>query len=191
MAAPTESADTGLDPVQVDRLCRLFCGVMGDVVAPRALAAAFGPDVSRAQFAGLQFVYLHPNCCIKDFAQGLGVSHPAAVKLVERLVSRGLISRFSHEEDKRMVKLKVTQSGGRQTEKMIRTRTNMLVDVLRRANDTCNCDLVVGLGAFVAAALLDEKDARGVCLRCGGTHTDECPVCQAELALTGQARRDS
>ena len=176
---------------RADRVARLFCGVIQDIITSRAIHEAADGHLSEAQFCGLQFVYLHPHCCIKDLAAGLKVSHPAAVKLVERLEAKSLISRAAHERDRRIVQLTATEDGTRIAECIMEARGAAIERILVGAAGHCKCNILDVLESFVKAALDDEKDFDGVCLRCGGSHDDECPVCETELALTGQLRSDS
>lgn len=181
----------GADLLRADRLSRLFCTVVDQIVTTRALRHTMNGDVSRAQFAGLQFVYLHPQCCIKDLAGGLGVSHPAAVKLVERLESKHLIARTPHQRDRRVVQLAVTQTGTDQVQAVMLARSQAIEAVLDRAGQDCSRHILDCLDAFVKAALSDQDDIKGVCLHCGGLHDDDCPVCAAEYELTGKMRSDA
>jgi len=186
-----EDATMTRDLKQADRLCRLFCNVVDDIITTRALKSAVGEDLSRAQFEGLQYVFLHPHCCIKDLAGGLDVSHPAAVKLVERLEAKKLIARSSYERDRRVVQLEVTSQGGDRARRARLARAKAIEDVLSKTGDGCAKSLMECLHNFIKCALSDERDTNGVCLRCGDRHVDECPVCQAEQVLTGHARTDN
>lgn len=176
---------------QANRLCLLFCNVIEEIIAGRVLKETVGNELSKAQFHGLQFVYLHPRCSIKDLARGLGVSHPAAVKLVERIEAKELIQRSPYEKDRRVVQLEVTARGEQVTQDAMHARNKAIDKILQRAGFNGDCDLTACLERFIMASLDDQKDTDGVCLRCGGNHLDDCPVCQAELAMTGHPRTDS
>lgn len=179
------------DATQADRLCRLFCNVIDEIITERALHAVMSGELSRAQYQGLQYIYLHPLCCIKDLAEGLDVSHPAAVKLVERIGAKGLIIRSSYERDRRIVQLQVSAEGEALAQQVISERNGAIETVLSRIGAPASCDLLRCMERFIMAALEGQKDMDGVCLHCGGTHVDTCPVCQAEYAVTGEYRRDS
>ena len=179
-----------LDVTRADRVCRLFCGVIEQVITPRAMANISTDELSRSQFNGLQFIYLHPQCCIKDLANGLCVSHPAAVKLVERLESKNLVTRRACEVDRRVVQLLATEAGEEQARESIGARGQAIMQILQVTCTRDSCDIIGCLEAFVREALDSQKTLDGVCLHCGGSHDDDCPVCQAELELTGQLRRD-
>ncbi len=176
---------------QANRLCLLFCNVIEEIITGRVLKEVVGDELSRAQFHGLQYVYLHPRCSIKDLAHGLSVSHPAAVKLVERIEAKQLISRAQYEKDRRVVQLEATPRGEELTKAAMQARNRAIDKVLERAGFNGDCDLMACLERFIAASIDDQKDTDGLCLRCGGNHVDSCPVCQAELAMTGELRTDS
>ncbi len=180
-----------VDVTRIDRVCRLFCSVVSGIVTERALRETVGNDLSRAQFCGLQYVYLHPQCCIKDLANGLAVSHPAAVKLVERLEGKKLITRSPDEHDRRVVQLTATRTGARRAKSVIEARSEAMEAILAKSGGVCAEGLLDCLESFVRAALADEHDVNGVCLHCGGSHDDDCPVCQAEYDLTGELRTDA
>lgn len=178
------------DMVHADRLCRIFCNVIDDLITSRALQHTMGDGVSPAQFRGLQYVHLHPGCCIKDLARGLSISHPAAVKLVERLEAKELVTRSPHEHDGRVVRLVVTASGRKQAGAAINARNRSIGRIMRALGNDRSDELLECIEAFIRIALADEKDLDGVCLHCGGKHDDDCPVCRAEFELTGHVRRD-
>ena len=180
-----------VEPTRADRLCRVFSSVIEDVVTTRALRQTVGNGLSRAQFGGLQYVYLHPYCCIKDLAQGLAVSHPAAVKLVERLTGKGLVARSIHADDKRMVQLVVSEIGEQHVRAAMGARSRAIAQIIEATDEGSGAHLLGCLDAFVRTALADAQDLDVFCLRCGDTHDDSCPVCQAEMVLTGRLRTDS
>lgn len=178
------------DAVHADRLCRIFCNVIEDLITARALQETIGDGLSPAQFKGLQYVHLHPGCCIKDLARGLSISHPAAVKLVERLEAKKLVRRSRHERDGRVVRLVVTARGRKQAAAAIEARNRSVAKVMGALGADRSGEMLRCIEAFIRAALSDEKDVDGACLHCGGKHDDDCPVCQAEFELTGYLRRD-
>ena len=176
---------------KADRVARLFCSVIDEIINSRAITAVADGQISEAQFIGLQYVYLHPDCCIKDLAGGLKVSHPAAVKLVERLEAKEFISRTAHARDRRIVQLSATDYGKQLTEQIMITRSHAIEDLLNQASANCSCDIIEVLETFVKVALEDSKDLDGVCLRCGCSHDDDCPVCETEYEITGELRTNS
>jgi hypothetical protein len=88
------------------------------------------------------------------------------------------------------VQLAATRLGIQQVESVMVARSDAIESVLERAGEGCQCDILGCLEAFIKAALSDERDVSGVCLRCGGMHDDGCPVCETEFELTGHLRSD-
>ena len=73
------------------------------MITEQALQGAPCNDLSRSQWEGALFIQRHADCSIRELAEGLDVSHPAAVKLVERLQRKGLIVRRESSADRRVV----------------------------------------------------------------------------------------
>jgi len=176
---------------KADRVARLFCSVIEEIITSRAIETVVDGQLSNAQFIGLQYIYLHPDCCIKDLAGGLKVSHPAAVKLVERLEAKDFITRAAHARDRRVVQLSATEYGRQLTEQIMISRSQTIEQLLNQASIDCNCNVIEILEAFVKAALDTDTDIDGVCLRCGCSHDDDCPVCETEYDIKGKLRTDS
>ncbi len=68
-------------------------------------------DLSMAQFRTLAFVDANQGASLSDAAGHIGVGLPSMSKLVEALVSRGLLTRTTHAEDRRRVCLALTSTG--------------------------------------------------------------------------------
>jgi len=167
-----------------DRLCRLFCNVVGEVVAGQAIREATDGAITKSQFAGLEFIYLHPSCCIKDLARGLGVSHPAAVKLVERLVARQFVRRRISATDRRVVQLRPTAMGARLVKLVQQRRAQLTEQVLDAMAEGTGQRLLEAMTNFVRSAIqLSKGQQPSICLHCGVAHDDECPVHEAEAWL--------
>jgi DNA-binding MarR family transcriptional regulator len=67
----------------------------------------------------LLFVGNHPDCMASDVAQYIGVAPTTASSIIDRLVRRDLLSRDRTEENRRVVKLRLTQKGNRATQRII------------------------------------------------------------------------
>jgi len=168
---------------QADRLCRLFCKVIGEVIAAEAIRNAGDDAITTSQFEGLQFIYSHPSCCIKDLAEGLSVSHPAAVKMVERLVARGLVRRRKSVSDARVVQLRPTQTGNDVMKSAQSNRAQFTEAVLNSMDDGGGGRLLKEMAGFVRSAVrLNEGCGPSVCLHCGLAHTDDCPLYEVGAA---------
>ncbi len=166
--------------VPVTKLADMFCKVVEVVLTEQALSGAPCHSLSRSQWEGLVFVERHPFCSIRDLAEGLGVSHPAAVKMVERLVRKGLLDRRESAQDRRVVELSLSQLGEQCVETVRAQRGQVLERVLSEMAAEETEQLLQGLQAFLRAALSDRHTAEMVCLHCGREHVEECLVYQAK-----------
>ncbi len=134
----------------------------------------------------MRFVATHDGCRVKDVARGLGISHPAATKLVDRLVARGVVGRDSGVRDRREVSLSATPSGKQALSGIQVARSRVLAAILDRMDPGERAALKTGLGAFLRAALRTPEDVEAACGRCGNEHLPDCPVGAIYETLTGK-----
>ncbi|UYN90993.1 MAG: winged helix-turn-helix transcriptional regulator [Anaerolineales bacterium] len=77
----------------------------------RNFRARRDPDLSLPEFRALAYINRNPGCALNELAEFVGVEAPAASKLVESLVQRGLAKREAHAGDRRRVQLSVLPKG--------------------------------------------------------------------------------
>lgn len=162
--------------VPISKLCDMFVNVIERVLTDRALEGAPCADLSGAQWQGLLFIQRHDRCAIRELAEGLGVSHPAAVKLVERLLRKELIERQESPSDRRVVELWLSPIGRRCVDHVRDERSRGLERIMAQLEGEDADRLRRGLYAFIQAAIADGQSAGQVCLHCGMEHVGECPV---------------
>ena len=142
----------------------------------------FSGQVTTAQVQGLRYLAHNEERLMSDLADGLGISHPAATKTVERLVKKGLVVREGDPADRRVVRVRLTEAGGQLIQDIDGARKDMLSTVLASLPDDDHAALMRGLKAFITAALKQVEDddlLAEICLHCGDTHQAGCPVAQA------------
>lgn len=71
------------------------------------------PEISMPQFRTLAFVGRNEGAMLADVAAFLGLTPPAASKLVDGLVAAGLVAREAGTSDRRRVALKLKPGGRR------------------------------------------------------------------------------
>jgi DNA-binding MarR family transcriptional regulator len=162
-----------------NKLCDIFVNVLERVLTDEALEGAPCDGLSLSQWQGLLFIQRHAKCPIRQLAEGLGVSHPAAVKLVERLARKGLIKRQEGATDRRVVELSLSASGRACVDYVRDHRARGLERIMAQLESDEAEGLRRGLQAFVHAALADRGTVSKVCLHCGVEHVAECLVSQA------------
>ncbi len=184
------SRGSGATRIPFNKLCDIFVNVIERVLTERALEGAPCCDLSDSQWQGLLFVQRHRKCSIRHLAEGLGVSHPAAVKLVERLVRKELLERHESETDRRVVELQLSAHGRRCADYVRDQRARGLERIMAQLESEDADRLRRGLHAFVQAALDSEQTVNTVCLRCGVEHVGECLVSQAREEYAPAAAAD-
>ena len=182
------SRSSGAHRTPFNKLCDIFVNVIETVLTQRALQGAPCEDLSLSQWSGMLFIQRHESCAIRELAEGLKVSHPAAVKLVERLVRKGLIDRCESATDRRVVELTLSACGLLCVEYVRDQRASALERIVAQMRPEDAEHLLAGIQAFVQAALVDEETVDAVCLHCGVEHVRECLVSQAEADLTNADR---
>lgn len=182
------SRSSGAQRTPTNKLCDIFVNVIERILTDRALAGAPCHDLSNSQWEGLLFIQRHESCAIRELAEGLSVSHPAAVKLVERLVRKQLIERRESTTDRRVVQLSLSREGTDCVEYVRSQRARGMEQIVAQMEAGDAENLRRGLQAFVQAALVDAETVDAVCLHCGVEHVRECLVSQAEAEITNAPR---
>src|SRR5262249_47564457 len=88
------------------------------------------PDLSMPQFRALAFVGRNEGAMLSDVALFLGLTPPAASKLVDGLVDGGLVLREAGTSDRRRLALKLQAAGRRIYERAVESAEQYLSDHL-------------------------------------------------------------
>lgn len=139
--------------------------------------------MSGATAAGLAAAAAEPGITIDELRHALGLTHPGAVRLVDRLQDRGLIERRPGHG--RSIMLFPTASGRRLHRRLLRERRTAIEHMTRHLGD----DLLDQLAALVSAdlgdAATDRNALRRLCRLCDRNACAACP------AAAGTAAHDS
>jgi DNA-binding MarR family transcriptional regulator len=166
----------------VEKIATLFGKILASIQLD---ATAESMGLTPSQFQGLSYLFHHGESSIGEIAYGLGTTHPAAVKLVDRLRKKGFVQRTESKTDRRISLIELTEQGRQLAEDMLTSRTAMLAQALSRMEPSELEGVMRGLEALLAAALDGQKDVKSVCLRCGDDHIGCCIVNRTHLELTG------
>jgi DNA-binding MarR family transcriptional regulator len=124
------------------------------------------------------------GCSIGEIADGLDVTHPAAVKMVDRLVKKGLVTRSVSSADHRQAQIRITAPGRDLVHRIGHERTERLARVLEQMSPEERQGLIRGLERFVGASLsaraLDE-----ICRSCQTLLPTDCRDWIPEEAVGG------
>jgi len=75
------------------------------------LVGVLDPGITGHQFVVLKMIGGHGQMTVSQVAEGLGVSLSAVTALVDRLCKAGMVERHRSEEDRRVVRLEITEEG--------------------------------------------------------------------------------
>jgi MarR family transcriptional regulator, negative regulator of the multidrug operon emrRAB len=131
--------------------------------------------------AALSHLRLRPGQNIDFLARLLHISHPATVRLVNRLEADGLAERRPDEDDARSRALVLTPAGQRAALAAARKRLKVLDQMLSPLTTAERRQLEPVLERLLGALTTDRWDARHICRLCDipACHMPTCPVDQA------------
>ena len=133
-----------------------------------------------APAASITLIGHAPGLTIDQLSRTLGLSHPGAVRLVDRLVQKGLVVRNRSTSDGRAVALSLSASGEELSQSILASRQSALsraVAALSAVEQKTLGDLVEKL---LRKMVKDEDHALQVCRLCDPAICEECPV-EAEI----------
>jgi MarR family transcriptional regulator, negative regulator of the multidrug operon emrRAB len=128
--------------------------------------------------AALCLIGHEPGQSIDFLSRVLGMSHPGAVRLVDRLEADGLIRRRPTKEG-RTVALHLTVSGQKLRIKLLADRRTALEQAIRRLSRSEREQLVVLLEKMLVGIKRDALHAYTICRLCEGTVCAPCPMAKA------------
>jgi DNA-binding MarR family transcriptional regulator len=169
------------------------------VTAATAAAAGRGGQAPAALVALHEFA---GGSSIDDLRHVLGISHSAAVRLIDGLVADRQVKRSAHTHDRRSVALTLTPAGQRAARGILAARYGAVHSTLEGLSDQEQRSMI-GLAEALTAQLvdlkLDERARRSTsvsgwhCRLCDfgacGRPDGLCPAAQRARARADQARR--
>jgi MarR family transcriptional repressor of emrRAB len=157
-------------------------GVLALELAGRmAAATAEAVSMGAGAPAAIAALRLYPGCTIDELRGVVGLSHPGAVRLVDRLQRAGLVDRRPGD-DGRTVALVPTAAGEDAAARILAARLTAIGDVLARLDDDGRRALEPLLECLVGGLAADPLTARRVCRLCDADacgHPQHCPITQA------------
>ncbi|HEY9831672.1 MAG TPA: MarR family transcriptional regulator [Stenomitos sp.] len=125
-----------------------------------------------------------PGIPIEQLRRALGMSHPGAVRLVERLEKQGLILRERCSVDRRAVELKLTQEGEALVSKIHQARLKALEEVLTSLSSKDRLNLCRISNQILYSLTKTKDSALTICRLCDETSCLNCPVGKRYSELT-------
>lgn len=171
-------------PEYAEHLLGLLAEVLHETMTDRPLREVSG-EMTPSLAQGLQFIYQHGACSIRDVAHGLSTTLPAASQLVDRLVKKEWVTRSDNKEDRRLSEIRLTDSGRGLVEAIRSRRIESMCRILDRMDAAHRRALIESLESFIAAGIEDPDSALDTCAHCGTDHTSECVLNRLYRAATG------
>ena len=168
------------------RAAKLFSQALFYRIVRPTLKKAVKSDLTEVQLQCLRFVHLHPEPSVGAIANGLSFSNAASAKLIDRLVKKKLLLREEDQQDRRVLKIKLTPEGFELLAEIEATELIYFEQILQRMQPNDLESLATGLTAFLKAALQDVNELEEICLRCGSEHLTICPGNIRYHELTGR-----
>jgi DNA-binding MarR family transcriptional regulator len=137
-------------PDQVRRLERAWVDLVRSLAARSVLA---GFDLGPAQYHALTYVSEMAPVRMGELAAALRVAESSATRVVDRLVSEGLLERMPDPSDRRTVRVALTAKGRGLLAKVRRRRSQTMAELLD-ALDPSERDQLVELFEKLAAVQL-------------------------------------
>jgi DNA-binding MarR family transcriptional regulator len=103
------------------------------------------PGLSVPHFRALIFIYRHEDASLSQVAEHVGLKLPSTSKIVDALAARKLVVRRQSQEDRRLIRLKLSSSG---LNELVRTKHNVetcLADILDALTPKEKADIITAL----------------------------------------------
>jgi DNA-binding MarR family transcriptional regulator len=120
-------------------------------------------DLTMAQFKVFFTLNFEGEMPISKLAETLGISHPTASHLVERLVQAGLVERIEHAADRRYTLARLTSQGTMMVQRLRQGRENHLQHWLVELDEPDLAALRRGLEALNRVVASSYSQEAGIC----------------------------
>jgi DNA-binding MarR family transcriptional regulator len=141
------------EPSDLDELATALLRVSRALVgvSVRSLAAV-EKTVTITQFRTLVVLQTHDGINLNGLARQLGVNASTAVRMVQRLIAAGLVTRADHPESRREIVLRLSPAGRRVVRRVSARRRAEITRILRQMPPGERRTMVTALQAFSDAA---------------------------------------
>src|SRR5262245_6251850 len=128
-----------------EKLTGLFSEIVFKSMTVGLLREMEALDVTVSQLQALAWIAERGECSVSEIAAGLGVTHPAVIKLLHRLQEKELVARSLCDRDHRQAAIAVTDAGRDLVNRVRAARSERLARVLERMSDEDRQALIRGL----------------------------------------------
>ena len=146
-----------------------------------------GSPLTVDQMRLLRFIALNPGLRVTEVAKGLGIKASSASLGLDRLQTKEFINREGDGDDRRVIRLRVTEKGRALVDLVERTIETKLRAAATRLGAPTTKRVAELLVALVQALMHDEDYFGDLCLHCGPGYSESCVTHQ----MFGKCRYDS
>lgn len=160
-------------------------GALALSLSDAIISAAEQPVPERGPAAAALMMIAHlPGISVEELRTGVGLSHPGAVRLIDRLQAQGLVTRETNRDDLRRVALRLTETGAAMAAEIGAGRAAAMRHALAVLDPSEAATLAALADKMLRALVSSEADALKICRLCDENACKNCPV---EAKLSGEA----
>lgn len=174
-----------MSTMRTANLMGALTGAIGDRLAQRRKAH---PNETDSSLAALNLLSGLEGCSNVELSRAMKLSHPATVRLVDKLEATGWVERRSGA-DRRSVSLWLTAAGRRRVRQTARERGAALAKIVERLSEQQRRNLDDIAQTLLRGMTTDELEAAYICRLCDDSACppQACPVHQAAIEAQGQS----
>lgn len=158
------------------RQSHLFSSAVREVLQEGVLTEVSPNRLTLPQFHLLKLIALNGHHQVRQVAEFLGVSVPAASKNIDKLVRLGLLTRAVDEEDRRAAVLALSRKGRRLVQQYEERIAEVLCPVMEEFDADELTQLIGLLSRFSMRLYQARLPDKEYCLRCGVYGEEGCAV---------------
>lgn len=165
-----------MDERQIENVLGAFLIALSDSMVRdmESHAPEPGPAVSALALLGDA-----PGMSIEQLRRILGLSHPGAVRLVDRLTAGGLVRRQASTNDRRAVEVHLTEVGWKSSASILCARQRNMASALKHLEPSERKAFGELVQKMLVKFIGGTEDACSVCRLCDHLSCTDCPVSQA------------
>jgi DNA-binding MarR family transcriptional regulator len=141
--------------------------------------------LSTSSTAALVSLFADPGLSVSELGRRVGLSQPAAARMVDALEADDLVERVPSTVNRRWVTVRPTQQGDRLAQQLLRGRNAPLVDTVANLSESDQLALAELLDKILTHLYAEVGQGQHICRLCDRrscTRWAPCPVGQAERA---------
>ena len=167
------------------RTANLLGALAAEVAETLARRLKVHPNQTDSSAAALNLISLYEGCSNGALSQALRLSHPATVRLVDKLEAAGLVESRPGGKDRRFVALHLTKAGRVEARGIVEARCLALGEFVNALSPEQRAQLDGIAETLLRALTRSAVEAGHICRLCDvfACPEDRCPVHQTAIAL--------